>query len=86
MFQTIKAIFTTGKKAYNLYQKYFFKETKIQAIPLPSTSPANCPKGIEETLNNTYSKIKDYTNYFFIFFNISKENVEIIAIKQAISK
>lgn len=58
----IKTIFTTGKKAYQLYQKYCFNETKIEAIPLPSTSPANCPKGIEEKLKKTYSKIKDYTN------------------------
>lgn len=55
----IKYIFTTGKKAYDLYMKYCFKETKIKAILLPSPSPANCPKGIEEKLFNEYSKIKD---------------------------
>lgn len=37
----IKAIFTTGKKATALYQKYCFKSTNIVAIYLPSTSPAN---------------------------------------------
>lgn len=56
----IKAIFTTGQKAYKLYQKHCFPETKIEAIPLPSTSPANCPKGIEEKLLIEYSKIKKY--------------------------
>ena len=46
----IKFIFTTGRKAYDLYQKYCFPKTKIEAIYLPSTSPANCPKNIEKTL------------------------------------
>lgn len=57
----IQVIFTTGKKAYNLYQKYCYPKTGIQAIYLPSTSPANCPKGIEEHLEKNYRKIKDFT-------------------------
>ena len=57
----IKAIFTTGKKAYTLYQKYCYEKTKIEAIYLPSTSPANCPKGIEELLQKEYSQIKKIT-------------------------
>ena len=55
----IDKIFTTGKKSYNLYYKYCFKNTKISAEYLPSTSPANCPKNIEEILYKEYSKIKD---------------------------
>ena len=58
----IKTIFTTGKKAYELYKKYCFPETKINAFYLPSTSPANCPKGIEEKLIKEYSKIKEITD------------------------
>ena len=58
----IKTIFTTGKKAYDLYNKYIFKETNINAILLPSTSPANSPKGIEEKLFNEYKKIKEFTD------------------------
>ena len=58
----IKAIFTTGTKAYTLYQKYIYPKTKIKAIPLPSTSPANSKKDIEEILINAYSQIKDYTD------------------------
>ncbi len=56
----IEVIFTTGQKAYNLYQKLCFPKTNIEAICLPSPSPANCPKGIEEKLYNEYSKIKNY--------------------------
>lgn len=37
----IQTIYTTGKKAYLLYQKYIYPNTKIEAISLPSTSPAN---------------------------------------------
>ena len=58
----IKTIFTTGKKAYNLYQKYCYPETKIKAIYLPSTSPANCKKGIQEELINSYKQIKEITD------------------------
>lgn len=39
---SIKQIFTTGGKAAALYQKYCFPKTGMQAIALPSTSPANC--------------------------------------------
>ena len=58
----IKAIFTTGKKAYQLYQKYIYPKTRIEAIYLPSTSPANCKKGIEDILKQEYQKIKTYTD------------------------
>lgn len=58
----IKAIFTTGKKAYELYSKYCYKDTNIKAIPLPSTSPANCKKGIEEKLVSSYSQIRKFTD------------------------
>lgn len=55
----IEYIFTTGKKAYELYMKYCYKKTNIEAICLPSPSPANCPKGIEKKLFNEYSQIKN---------------------------
>ncbi len=57
----IKEVFTTGKTAYKLYQKLCYPKTNIEAIYLPSTSPANCPKGIEDILFREYSKIKEYT-------------------------
>lgn len=58
----ITTIFTTGKKAYELYQKYCYPETKIKGIYLPSTSPANCSKGIEKKLIKEYYKIKEITD------------------------
>ena len=38
----IKSVFTTGGKAYTLYMKHCYVRTGIAAVPLPSTSPANC--------------------------------------------
>lgn len=58
----VTKIFTTGNKAYELYNKYCLKKTKIKAIKLPSTSPANCRKDIENILYNEYLKIKSSTN------------------------
>lgn len=55
----ITTIFTTGKKAYELYNKYCLPKTKINAIYLPSPSPANCPKNIENILVSEYQQIKD---------------------------
>lgn len=59
----IKTIFCTGKKAYLLYNTYCYATTGIEAILLPSTSPANCPKNIEDILYLEYKKIKEYTEY-----------------------
>lgn len=58
----VKQIFTTGKKAFNLYQKYCLSKTKKEAISLPSTSPANCPKGIEDKLYHEYLKVRNETD------------------------
>lgn len=37
----IRAIFCTGAKAHELYQKLLFQRTGLPAVRLPSTSPAN---------------------------------------------
>lgn len=37
----IRAIFCTGAKAHELYQKLLFQRTGMPAVRLPSTSPAN---------------------------------------------
>lgn len=54
----IKYIFTTGKKAYDLYNKYCFKETGIKAICLLSPSPANCAKSLD-ILVNDFKQLKN---------------------------
>ncbi len=55
----VEKIFTLGRKAHNLYNKYLLPKTKKEALYLPSSSPLYCPKGIDEKLYNEYLKIKD---------------------------
>ena len=55
----VEKIFTLGRKAYNLYNKYLLNKTKKEALYLPSTSPLYCPKGIDEKIYNEYLKIRD---------------------------
>lgn len=56
----IKAIFTTGSKASQLYKKYFSTTIDILHIELPSTSPANCRYYDFEKLVENYKIILDY--------------------------
>ena len=37
----VSRIFANGTASYKMYQKYIFPKTKIEAVKLPSTSPAN---------------------------------------------
>ena len=55
----IKAIFTTGKKATDLYMKYCYPLTQIEVIGLPSTSPAN-RRISYEVLKAEYQQILDF--------------------------
>jgi hypoxanthine-DNA glycosylase len=43
-------IFTNGKLAGKLYEKYQEKETKIKAVNLPSSSPANAVYTLDKLL------------------------------------
>ncbi len=55
----IKAVFTNGKKAFNVYQKYIYPKTKISATYLPSTSPAYASKKLEDLVED-YKVILNY--------------------------
>lgn len=48
----IKKVYTTGKKAYNIYQKEVFPKTKMEATYLPSTSAANATFTFEKLLES----------------------------------
>ena len=54
----IKSIFCTGKKSYDLYNKYIYPKTNIKAICLYSPSPANCAISLEKLVEN-YKQILD---------------------------
>lgn len=53
----IAYIYTTGRKAYDLYQKYCYPVTKKEAILLPSTSPANATMHLEQLIE-AYKQIR----------------------------
>lgn len=57
-YPNIKKVYTTGKKAKELYDKYLFPQTGVFAIGLPSTSPANAAMNLEK-LVETYKVILD---------------------------
>lgn len=48
----IRAVFTTGNTAAKLYRKFIFPVCGIEAIALPSTSPANCRVRMEQLAEN----------------------------------
>lgn len=43
----VDKIFTNGTISYKLYKKYIFPQTGIEAVKLPSTSPANAAFSLE---------------------------------------
>ncbi|MDO4487303.1 MAG: DNA-deoxyinosine glycosylase [Bacillota bacterium] len=55
----ISAVFATGKKAADLYNRYCRSSSGIDVICLPSTSPANCSCSYER-LKQEYSIILNY--------------------------
>ena len=55
----IKAIFTTGAKADELYKKMCYPICGVPSIKLPSTSPANCSCSYEKLIEG-YSQILEY--------------------------
>lgn len=55
----IRAIFCTGTTAAKLYKKFIGPETKIPAITLPSTSPANAKVKFDE-LCEKYKIISEF--------------------------
>ena len=56
----IRAIFTTGSKAYRIYNRYCLPQTGVHAKALPSTSPANCRFYTFEKLLEAYRVILQY--------------------------
>lgn len=58
----IRVVFTTGTKAFALYQKLCLKQTGVPAIALPSTSPANCRHYNYEKLLIAYRVLLGYTS------------------------
>ena len=47
----IKAVFCNGAASYKLYMKYCYPNTHVEAIKLPSTSPANAAFSIDRLID-----------------------------------
>ncbi|MGN0521869.1 MAG: DNA-deoxyinosine glycosylase [Eubacterium sp.] len=58
----IKQIFVNGKKAEALYKKYLEKDTKMKAVALPSTSPANASWSEQRLFEFWQKKINEARN------------------------
>ena len=56
-YPNIKRIYTTGKKAKELYDEYLLPIVKIEAISLPSSSAANATMTLAELVEE-YRKIR----------------------------
>ena len=56
----IEQIFTNGKKADELYNKYQFSSTGIEAVCLPSTSPANAAWTLDRLIEKWGSEINPF--------------------------
>ena len=61
----IKAVFTTGKKATELFKRHCEEKYKFSPIYLPSTSPANC-KMSQQELTSAYRVISEVLYEFKI--------------------
>ena len=46
----IRAVYTTGKKAFDLYGRLCYPRTHVAAVSLPSTSPANCACSLQRLI------------------------------------
>ena len=56
----IEQIYTNGNAAFQLYEKYCKSQTHMDAIKLPSTSPANAVYSLEK-LVESWKSITQYT-------------------------
>ena len=53
----VKSIFCNGALSYKMYKKYIYPSTNIEAVKLPSTSPANAAYSLERLISE-WDKIK----------------------------
>ena len=53
----VKRIFCNGALSYKMYKEYIYPSTNIEAVKLPSTSPANAAYSLERLISE-WDKIK----------------------------
>jgi len=57
----VEAIFTNGNAAFRLYRAHLLNKTGVEARLLPSTSPANAARSLEQLIA-AWSAVKPYLN------------------------
>ena len=57
MQSEIDTIYVNGKKASQLYLKYVYENTKVKAITLPSSSPANAMFSLDKLVQEWGDKL-----------------------------
>ena len=77
----IEAVFCTGAKAYELYNRHCAADVGIPAVKLPSTSPANAACSMERLLAE-YAAIFEHTREFV---PPALPVAEVVALEQAIA-
>jgi len=77
----IEAVFCTGAKSFELYNRYCADEVGIPAIKLPSTSPANAACSTERLLQE-YATIFEHEHRFD---PPTLEVAEVVALEQTIA-
>lgn len=55
----ISNVFCNGALSHKMYTKYIFPDTKIEAVKLPSTSPANAAYSLDKLIEE-WKIIKEY--------------------------
>ncbi len=55
----IQMIFCNGTRSFELYERFIYPKTKIKAVKLPSTSPANAAFN-EKKLFDSWKILKEY--------------------------
>lgn len=55
----VSKIFCNGALSHKMYMKYIFPDTKIEAVKLPSTSPANAAYSLDKLIEE-WKIIKEY--------------------------
>ena len=56
----IRAVYTNGGKAHELYRRHIFPQTGIEDIRLPSTSPANAAWSLEKLCGEWKNILKEF--------------------------
>ena len=59
----IQAVFANGSTAWALYMEYLYPVTQMEAVKLPSTSPANAAVSADRLLQRWHDALAPYLSF-----------------------